>query len=111
MEAEGPLCTSILVVKEASWTVAMPFERLDACLAIGGGGVSELSSPRVTVKTKVNPELFLEGRGARVGRGCHFRADLVDIIIRGRDASGAGWRGGVVKLAADLHEDVAVQKV
>ena len=40
-------------------------------------------------------------------RGCHGRADLVGTIVRGRDASGEGWRGGVVKLAADLHEDVA----
>ena len=43
-------------------------------------------------------------------RGCHGRADLVGNIVRGRDASGAGWRGGVVKLGGDLHEDVA-QKV
>ena len=40
-------------------------------------------------------------------RGCHGRADLVDTIVRRRDASGAGWTGEVVKLAADLHEDIA----
>ena len=33
--------------------------------------------------------------------------DLVDTIVGGRDASGAGWMGGVVKLAVNLHEDVA----
>ena len=31
----------------------------------------------------------------------------MDIIVRERDANGAGWRGVLVKLAADLHEDVA----
>ena len=43
-------------------------------------------------------------------RECRGRADLVDTIVRGRDASGAGGRGGMVKLAVDLHEYVA-QKV
>ena len=43
-------------------------------------------------------------------RGGHGRPDLVDAIVRGQVASGAGWRGGGVKLGADNHEDVA-QKV
>ena len=43
-------------------------------------------------------------------KGCHGRADLVDTLVRGGNASGAGQRGGVVKLAANNHEDV-VQKV
>ena len=34
----------------------------------------------------------------------------MDTIVRGRDARGAGWREGAVKLAADRHEDVA-QKI
>ena len=52
-------------------------------------------------------ELVQYGRSYR---GYHGSADLVDTTVGGRDANGAGWRGGVVKLAADLHEDVA-QKV
>ena len=37
-------------------------------------------------------------------RGCAYP---VDTIVGGRDANGAGWRGGFFKLAANLHEDVA----
>ena len=63
--AEGPLCALILVMKEASSMVAMPFERPGPCSAIGGGGVSEGSSPGVTVETKVHAGVVSGRKGGR----------------------------------------------
>ena len=55
----------ILVVKEGSSMVAMPFERPGRCSAIGGGGVSEGSSPGVMVETKVHAGVVSGRKGGR----------------------------------------------
>ena len=41
------------------------------------------------------------------GKGCRARADPVDTIVRGPEASEGGWMEVVVKLVVDLHMDVA----
>ena len=81
--------------------MAMLFERPGLCSTIGGGGVSDGSSPGVIVETKVNAEVVSGRKRQELGqcrgssRGCHGSADLVNTIVGGRQASGVGWgRGG-----------------
>ena len=79
----------------------MPSERPGPCSAMGDGGVLEGSSPGVMVEAKIYAGVVSGRKGeqelVQCGgpcRGYHGRADLVDTIVRRRDASGAGWRGG-----------------
>ena len=86
--------------------VAMPFERPGPCSAIGGGGVSEGSSPGLMVDTKVHAGVISGRKGGRswsgtdVPIGGTMVAPISWIPLSegetrmGRDGGGGGKAGG-----------------
>ena len=57
LDAEGPLCTFIRVVKDASSTVATPFVSPGPCSAIERRGVWNGSTPSAMTETKIHAEV------------------------------------------------------
>ena len=108
LDAEGPLCTFIRV-KDASSTVATTFVSPCPCSAIGGGEQERVNSECNGRDQSLCRSCFGRERGYELaqridrGRGLGDCAYLMDPIIGGSDASGAGRD----KLAADLDEGVA----
>ena len=82
-----------------------------------GGGVSEGSSPGVMVETKVRAGVVSGRKGGRSWSSVEVPAGAAMVALiswiplsEGETRVGRDGAGGVVKLAADLHEDVA-QKI
>ena len=102
------------MVKEAPSTVAMPFERSGPSSTMGGGGVSDVLTLDVMAETKVHVGVV---SGRIGGRSC----SSVEVPVGGGMVALISWvpssegetrvrrdgGGGVVNLAADLHEDIA----
>ena len=65
LEAEGPLCTLILVAKASSSVVGNAAREARSMFGDRGGGVSEGSSPSVTVETKVRGAVEFGWKGGR----------------------------------------------
>lgn len=118
----GSLWTFVMVVKDASSTVAIPLKRQRLCLArmVEKGVEGSASAVTARGRSVATPrsragwewkQTPVERRSR--GRSRWWRADLVDPVMGGEDADGGrGGRGpnmgpGGLKLMADLHEDLA----
>ena len=65
LDAEGPLCSFIRMVKDASWMVAIPFESPGPCSAIGRAGVRNGFTPGAMVDTKIYAGVASGRKGGR----------------------------------------------